>query len=229
MRDAWWKVFGVVLVAALVLSARAHRKAMAIADVAADSVERLQEGLLLLEEDTVRLSHLLIIRDSANAARARRDSTRIAELTQKAATLEGRLAELAAADPAHTESVESALVALEARLGPDDLPALRTVTRAYAGRIAGLQGQIVLQEEQLALKDEELGLVRGELFAEREARRADDALVDGLRDQIVQLTEIRDTQAREIEALRSAPPGFSIDLGSWWLLPLGIGIGLLAR
>ena len=209
LKRHWPKVAGLVVVVALVVTASQYAGALGRADENAAQVVRLQEDLSLKEADTERLTAELSALDDAKDTQARQDSVLIDSLTVRAQGLNAALARLASADSANVEAVDSLLTVLRARLRPEDLPALQSVTRAYSVRVDGLLGQINVQQESLAVKDDENAILAGQLASEREARSAADALVTGLRAEIVQHVQIEATQAMEIGNLRNAvAPGF---------------------
>ncbi len=220
-------VIGAALLLLALQQSCARAEAIGRADAEAQQVERLTEGLEQLSGDTLRLSERLAALDSERTTQAARDSALIAGLRMRAGTAARELAALRLEDSVNVAGMDAAFDALRARLASDDQPALRVVVAAVNTRISGLQSQISVQTGWLEVSEEQLAIMTRSRDAERVGRRAADALADGLRAQIGQQAEIIVTQAREIDALRDATGGFNLTLDGWWLLPVGVVVGLV--
>ena len=205
----WRWIIPVLLIVALGFTVRAYAGALGRADAAAERVEELEVERAAIAESNVFLQKTLAAADSGKAEQARADSARIAELALETEELERTVRDLAADDRQHAEDVEAALSALEARLSPVDVPALRRLRGAYETRLTGISDQVVALSGVVEAKDERIGLLEGELNSERLARWAADQFIVGLRFELGVQDEIVLVQAVEISALRDAVvPGF---------------------
>ncbi len=203
MKPAGWVALIVVLVA-LGWTYRLYANALATADVAAAA-----SVVLVAERDAVAdlnedLTDELAAADTAAAARARADSTAIAELDRENQELEGTIRDLSAQDAVNEESVDVALRDLGAVLNPEAVPALRAYTMAWQTRLVGLQDIILIDDSVKANLRTEIALVEGQLVTERTNRSAADVLTAGLRVQIVTMEELDVERVIEIDALRLA-------------------------
>ena len=224
----WKNIIGAILLILAVQQGFSRSRAVGRADAEAASVERLSNRLDELTEDTVSLSRRLSELDRGRLAQAAQDSAEISGLRTRASEAERELVDLRAGDSVRVAEMDASFEALRVRLRHEDLPALRVVVLAVNARIAGLESQVSVQAEWLEDSQRELSIERRGRVEDQRGRRAADALAVGLRAQLRQTSEISDTQAREIIALRDAvTPGFSLSLKGWWLLPVGIGIGFL--
>ncbi len=215
----------VLVIVALAFAARAFAGALGRADAEAVRSAELTVELDSIADSNVELQELLEDADSSNAAQARADSVRLAELQLETEELERTVRELAAEDARNAEGVDAALRDLGAVLAPSAVPALRQLQGAYEVRITGLSDQVVALTGIVDVRDEEIVILKAELASERFARGLADGVASGLRDQVVVLEERDASRVIEIGALRDAvAPGFFTRLGQNAGLAIGAAV-----
>ncbi len=226
LRSLPWKwIVPVLLIVALGWTVRSRAAALGKADAAGVVAARLSIQLTDVQDSTVVLEEALADADSSNAAQARADSVRIAELDQETEELERTVRDLAAEDLQNAEGVDVALRDLGAVLAPSAVPALRRLTSAHEARVAGLSGQIVALDSIVGKMDEKIVIIEAELAAERFARGLADGVSSRLRDQVVVLEERDAARVSEIGALRDAvAPSFFTRLGQNAGLAIGAAV-----
>lgn len=200
----WKWIIPVLLIGALGFTVTAYASALGRADAAAVLVKDLKEDLKAIATSNEGLEDALATADSSKAARAHADSIRLVEMADETRDLERTIRDLAAEDRQNADSVEAALRDLGAILPLDALPALQRLQSAYGAQLTGLSSQIVTLTNVVSLRDERIGIIEGELVEERSARSAADALLDGLRTEIVTADQVIEKQGVEIDALRDA-------------------------
>ncbi len=135
---------------------RARAGALGQADAAGALALQLSVRLADVEDSNESYAEALADADSSNAAQARADSVRLAELALETEQLERTVRDLAADDRRNAEGVDVALRDLGAVLSPGAVPALRQLQSAYEARISGLSDQVVALAGIADAKDEEI-------------------------------------------------------------------------